>query len=253
MDTPCRKFSWEPCWAFSSRLPFAPSDAAMLPGAERLRPPRPWGYHCWSARRWQHAFPSCACLPHSKRASGAVTRPSRCAPSWSDAAGALALVGALGPGVADEQTSVVDFWSFTGLDSVSIAELDARIVPRDPRHDAYMDRVRDISARSGMPGAWRTSRRGSLGARVPPPCTPTRFSAARLLATCRVRPRGKGAVAARPLRIRHPAGRIHRIPRAAQALLSPAPLRFSGRRMWYAAGSTGLLLPLCPCCRGPNS
>jgi hypothetical protein len=70
-------------------------------------------------------------------------------------AGALALAGALGPGVADEQTSVVDFWSFTGLDSVSIAGLDARIDPRDPRHDAYMDRVRGYFSPLG--DAWRVA------------------------------------------------------------------------------------------------
>ena len=58
-------------------------------------------------------------------------------------AGAARIVaGALGPGVATEETSTVDFWSFTGLESVSIARLDARLDPRDPRHDAFMDRAK---------------------------------------------------------------------------------------------------------------
>ncbi len=60
----------------------------------------------------------------------------------SGAGAARVIAQALGPGVATEETSTVDFWSFTGLESVSLSGLDARIDPRDPRRDSFMDRAK---------------------------------------------------------------------------------------------------------------
>jgi hypothetical protein len=57
------------------------------------------------------------------------------------------VVRALGPGVASEITARVSFWDFTGIGDVTVAGMDARIDPSDPRHDRFMD---------GLPGYFRS-------------------------------------------------------------------------------------------------
>ncbi len=49
------------------------------------------------------------------------------------------VVNALGPNVVSELTAKVSFWNFTGIDSVAVADVDARIDPSDPRRDRAMD------------------------------------------------------------------------------------------------------------------
>jgi hypothetical protein len=46
---------------------------------------------------------------------------------------------ALGPGVVSEVTARVSFWDFTGIADVTVAGIDGRIDPSDPRHDRFMD------------------------------------------------------------------------------------------------------------------
>ncbi len=46
---------------------------------------------------------------------------------------------ALGPGVVTDLAAKISFWNFTGQGSVTIAGLDGRIDPRDPRYDSFMD------------------------------------------------------------------------------------------------------------------
>ncbi len=55
----------------------------------------------------------------------------------------------LGPGVVSELTATITFWNFTGIEEVPVAGIDARIDPRDPRHDRVME---------ALPGYFRTPR-----------------------------------------------------------------------------------------------
>jgi hypothetical protein len=56
--------------------------------------------------------------------------------------GGLARVArGMGAGAVSETTATVTFWNFTGVDSATVAEIDDRIDPRDPRHDRVMDEL----------------------------------------------------------------------------------------------------------------
>jgi hypothetical protein len=57
------------------------------------------------------------------------------------------LQSALGPGVVSELTARVSFWDFTGIGSVPVAGIEARLDARDPRRDRVMDE---------LPGYFRT-------------------------------------------------------------------------------------------------
>jgi hypothetical protein len=83
------------------------------------------------------------------------------------APGVLAKLSAqFGPGVVTELSATVDFWDFTGLDSASVAHVDDRIDPSDPRHDLFMDGAAAYFQATGSGGAWRIA---YLPARVAAP------------------------------------------------------------------------------------
>lgn len=81
--------------------------------------------------------------------------------------GVMAEISVLfGPGVVTDLNATVDFWDFTGLDSVSVAGMDDRIDPSDPRHDRFMDGAAAYFRTTGGGGAWRIA---YLPARVSAP------------------------------------------------------------------------------------
>jgi hypothetical protein len=70
-------------------------------------------------------------------------------------AGALEQVArALGPGVVNERTATVSYWSFTGVETIPVGQIDTRIDPSDPRHDRVMDDLPGYFQRSGPGGGW---------------------------------------------------------------------------------------------------
>ena len=81
--------------------------------------------------------------------------------------GLLKVVKALGPGVVSELTATVNFWDFTGVESVAVAQIDTRIDPSDPRHDRTMD---------ALPGYFHSS--SNLGSRWSIAYIPSRRAAA---------------------------------------------------------------------------
>jgi hypothetical protein len=69
--------------------------------------------------------------------------------------GLLKVVNALGPGVVSELTATVNFWDFTGVESVPVARIDMRIDPSDPRHDKTMEGLPSyFRSASGRAGGW---------------------------------------------------------------------------------------------------
>jgi hypothetical protein len=64
---------------------------------------------------------------------------------------------ALGPGVVAETTATVSFWSFTGVQKVTVDEIGARIDRSDPRRDRVMDALAGyFQARRASGGSgWR--------------------------------------------------------------------------------------------------
>jgi hypothetical protein len=49
------------------------------------------------------------------------------------------MVKSFGTGVVSDLTATVSFWNFTGVESVPVNRIDARIDPSDPRHDKVLD------------------------------------------------------------------------------------------------------------------
>jgi len=102
-----------------------------------------------------------AWLPSIPGTAGGTTRVWRGYETLLLGAGAVhggrlpRLVRAMGPGTVSELTATVSYWDFTGIGRTTVAGLDDRIDPSDPRHDRVMDDLRGyFRAPAGGSTAW---------------------------------------------------------------------------------------------------